>query len=230
MALMAPRVTHYDDDAPVGTPENPSHEIVTLPNVLTFLRLVLTFVFLYLFVTGTQATERTVAVVVYAVAACTDWADGLLARATQTVSWAGKVLDPIVDRALLFTGVLGLALRGELPAWIAVLLVLRDVWLFCGGAVLQHFYRRKPVDVIYLGKVTTALLMTGFTLMMLGVPVLNGLSLVNVPWLPLLNDQPGCLGLLFIYPACVTSVITAAIYTYKAYQYMMESRAAGERL
>ena len=117
MALMAPRVTHYSDDAPVGTPENPSHEIVTLPNVLTFLRLVLTFVFLYLFVTGTQATERTVAVVVYAVAACTDWADGLLARATQTVSWAGKVLDPIVDRALLFTGVLGLALRGELPAY-----------------------------------------------------------------------------------------------------------------
>ena len=230
MALLAPRVTHYSDDAPVGTPENPSHEIVTLPNVITFLRLVLTFVFLYLFVTGSEGTERTVAVVVYAVAACTDWVDGLLARATQTVTWTGKVLDPIVDRALLFTGVLGLALRGELPAWIAVVLVLRDVYLFCGGAVLQHFFRRRPVDVIYLGKVTTALLMTGFCFMMLGVPVLNGFGWVSVPWLPLLNDQPGCIGLLFIYPAVITSLATAAIYTHKAIGYIQESRAAGERL
>ena len=57
--------------------------------------------------------NRVIAIVIYAVAASTDWMDGQIARMTKTVSWLGKVMDPICDRALLFTGVLGLVVRGE---------------------------------------------------------------------------------------------------------------------
>ena len=99
----------------IGTSDYPSNKIFTISNFITFTRLVLTLVFLYLFVTD---NNRVVAIVIYAIAASTDWMDGQIARMTKTVSWLGKVMDPICDRALLFTGVLGLVVRGELPIWV----------------------------------------------------------------------------------------------------------------
>ena len=86
----------------IGTSDYPSNKIFTISNFITFTRLILTLVFLYLFVTD---NNRVVAIVIYAIAASTDWMDGQIARMTKTVSWLGKVMDPICDRALLFTGV-----------------------------------------------------------------------------------------------------------------------------
>ena len=86
----------------IGTSDYPSNKIFTISNFITFTRLILTLVFLYLFVTD---NNRVIAIVIYAVAASTDWMDGQIARMTKTVSWLGKVMDPICDRALLFTGV-----------------------------------------------------------------------------------------------------------------------------
>ena len=83
----------------IGTSDYPSNKIFTISNFITFTRLVLTLVFLYLFVTD---NNRVVAIVIYAIAASTDWMDGQIARMTKTVSWLGKVMDPICDRALLF--------------------------------------------------------------------------------------------------------------------------------
>ncbi len=104
----------------IGTSDYPSNKIFTISNFITFTRLILTLVFLYLFVTD---NNRVIAIVIYAVAASTDWMDGQIARMTKTVSWLGKVMDPICDRALLFTGVLGLVVRGELPIWVCVLVI-----------------------------------------------------------------------------------------------------------
>lgn len=83
----------------IGTSDYPSNKIFTISNFITFTRLILTGVFLYLFVTD---QNRYVALAIYAIAASTDWLDGQIARMTKTVSWLGKMLDPIVDRALLF--------------------------------------------------------------------------------------------------------------------------------
>ena len=104
----------------IGTSDYPSNKIFTISNFITFTRLILTGVFLYLFVTD---QNRYVALAIYAIAASTDWLDGQIARMTKTVSWLGKMLDPIVDRALLFTGVVGLVARGELPLWICLAIV-----------------------------------------------------------------------------------------------------------
>ncbi len=101
----------------IGTSDYPSNKIFTISNFITFLRLILTGVFLYFFVTD---ANRYVALAIYFVAASTDWLDGQIARMTKTVSWLGKMLDPVVDRALLFTGVVGLVARGELPLWICL--------------------------------------------------------------------------------------------------------------
>lgn len=195
--------------APLGTSENPSHQVLTVANVITVLRLILTVVFLVLFV---QHVNRTLALVFYAVAAMTDFLDGQVARRTQTVSWLGKVMDPVMDRVLLFTGVLALLVTGELPLWTAVFVIGRDVYLLIGEMILQR-YRKRPVDVVYVGKAATAALMTGFVLMLLKWPPLSALHIVRVPWLPGLNGTDSCLGVLFVYLGCTLSFITAVVYT-----------------
>ena len=195
--------------APVGTSENPSTQVLTVANVITFCRLALTAIFLLLFIEG---GDRTVALVCYCVAAVTDFLDGQIARRTQTVSWLGKIMDPIMDRVLLFTGVLGLLIVGELPVWVPVFIIGRDVYLGLGGLVLSR-YRERPIDVAYVGKAATALLMFGFCDLLLGLPQIGGLGLVDVPWLPGLNDVPSALGILFVYAGVVCSAITAVVYT-----------------
>lgn len=195
----------------IGTSDYPSNKVFTISNVITTLRLILTFVFLYLFVTD---FNRYIALAIYAVAASTDWLDGQIARMTKTVSWLGKLLDPLVDRALLFTGVVGLVARGELPLWICLVIVGRDLYLFLGNFIVRRFHKR-PIDVVYSGKIATALLMSGFTLMLLGMPMLDGLSLFSTSFLPGLNATAAPLGIFFVYAGVAFSVLTALIYTYK---------------
>ena len=198
----------------IGTSDYPSNRIFTISNFITFARLILTLVFLYLF---TNDFDRYVALSVYAVAASTDWLDGQIARMTRTVSWLGKMMDPIVDRALLFTGVLGLVVRGELPAWVCAVIIGRDVYLAIGGFIVRRFHRR-PIDVVHTGKIATALFMAGFTLMLLGLPVLDGLDLVSAPWLPGLNATAAPLGIFFVYLGIPFSLVTALIYMVKGYR------------
>lgn len=197
----------------IGTSEYPSNEIFTVSNFITAIRLILTLVFLYLFVTD---VNRYVALVIYAVAASTDWLDGQIARRTKTVSWLGKIMDPVVDRALLFTGVLGLVVRGELPAWVCVLIIGRDVFLALGSLIVRRYHRR-PIDVVYIGKAATALLLTGFSFMLLGVPVVPGLSLLPNTWtaFPGLNATPAPFGILLVYAGVVCSMLTAVVYSVK---------------
>ena len=196
-------------DVPVGTSGNPSTQILTVANVITFCRLALTIAFLVLFAGG---EHRALALVCYVVAATTDFLDGQIARRTQTVSWLGKIMDPIMDRVLLFTGVIGLLIVGELPLWVPVFVIGRDAYLAAGSMDLQR-YRRRPVDVSYVGKAATALLMFGFCDLLLGLPQVGGLGLVDVSWLPGLNDQPAALGIFFVYAGALFSAAAAVIYT-----------------
>ena len=200
----------------IGTSDYPSNKIFTISNFITFTRLILTGVFLSLFVTE---FNRYVALVSYAVAASTDWLDGQIARMTKTVSWLGKLLDPIVDRALLFCGVVGLVAREELPLWICLAIVGRDIYLFLGNFVVKRYHKR-PIDVVFVGKLATALLMSGFTLMLLGLPVLDGLCIVpdSLTWLPGLNCTPVPLGIFFVYAGVCCSLLTGLVYTVKGLQ------------
>lgn len=197
----------------IGTSDYPSNKIFTISNFITAIRFILTLVFLYLFVTD---FNRYVALTIYAIAASTDWLDGQIARMTKTVSWLGKIMDPIVDRALLFTGVLGLVARGELPIWVCVVIIGRDIYLACGNAIVRRYHRR-PIDVVYTGKAATALLMSGFSLMLLGLPVVGGLTLTSGAAFPGLNGTSVPVGIFFVYLGVCFSLLTAVIYTVKGF-------------
>lgn len=197
-----------DPDAPVGTSYNPSFKVCTIANIISFSRILLTLAFFFLFI---QHANRFLCVSIYAIAAITDFLDGQIARRTQTVSWVGKLLDPAVDRLLLFTGVVGLWWVGELPLWIPLAIVSRDALVGLGMLAIKK-YRPRPLDVLFIGKVATATLMVGFSWLLLGVPRIEGLGLVNVSWLPLLNGDAACPAILIVYVGVILSITTGVGY------------------
>lgn len=134
---------------------------MTLPNLLTFLRLIL--------VVGVAAAlERPdgnrIALVLFAVAAATDWLDGHLARRLHQTSELGALLDPLVDKVLVTAALVGLAARGVVPAW-AVTLVLAREFLVSGFRVLVA----KTGSILpagWSGKIKTATQMAAITLLL----------------------------------------------------------------
>ena len=193
---------------PVGTPDNPSDKLLTIANFITICRFILTMIFLVLSIRG---EHRDVAVICYIVAAITDFLDGWIARATQTVSWFGKVCDPIMDVILLFVGVIGLVWFGDLPLWMAVFVIGRDLILVGGIMYLRQFWKR-PVDVIFIGKLGTALFMTGFCFVLANLCLVTPPTLIDVSWLPGFNGQQVSIGIYMLYIAIVLATITAVTY------------------
>lgn len=138
-------------------------DVLTVPNLLSVLRLVLVPVFLVLVV----RREDGWAVVTLVVSGVTDFLDGALARRWHQVSRLGQVLDPVADRLFILTTVLGLALRGAIPWWLLLVIVLRDALLSLTIPVLAaHDY--GPLPVHYLGKAATLNLLFSFPLLLLG--------------------------------------------------------------
>lgn len=138
--------------------------IVTVPNLLSFARLFGVPLFLWL-VLVPHADGW--ALVVLMVAGITDWLDGMLARSLNQASKLGQILDPVADRLYILAVVVGLALRDIIPWWLAVMLPLRDVFLFSLVPFLRtRGYSALPVH--FLGKAATASLLYAFPLLLLG--------------------------------------------------------------
>ena len=192
-----------------GTPENPLHTVKTVPNLITARRLLLTIAFLFMY---PLESLRTLACVIFILAASTDWLDGQVARKTHQVSVFGKRFDPVMDRVLIFSGVFALVISGLIPVWVVVFLVGRDVYLGIGGLMLRKV-GRIFIDVVFVGKACTFVLMSGFAVVLLGLFPVPGIGLVDLPWLPGLGSAGVSLGMWAIYVGCVLSLITAVIYT-----------------
>lgn len=197
-----------------------AHDVYTVANIITVLRLVLVpFFFSVLITDGHDILSFSL----FALAASTDWLDGQIARRTGTVTELGKIIDPLVDRLLIAAGVLGLFLVGRLPGWIVAVLFARDAYLLAGAWVLERAHAPR-VPVIYVGKVTTALLLVGFSGAILNMPKVPGLGLVELQALPGLGTTPTALAMWFIYAGLVTSLVTAGMYTVYAYRNLKAAR------
>ncbi len=98
---------------------------MVIPNQLTVLRIILTPVFLFLFISG-DATLVQISLVVFLIAALTDWYDGWLARKFNYITDWGKFMDPLADKILTSTAFFGLVALGVLNLWLVVIIVFRD--------------------------------------------------------------------------------------------------------
>jgi len=123
------------------TPPSGPPPLLNIANVLTGLRLVLVPVFLAALLTdgGTDTGWRLVASGVFAVAAITDRFDGELARSRGLVTAFGTIADPIADKALIGSALIGLSLLGDLWWWITVVILVREIGItLLRFAVLRH--------------------------------------------------------------------------------------------
>jgi cardiolipin synthase len=128
--------------------------VLTIPNLLSFLRIATIPIFVVLIVRH----ETTFAgVILFAVVSATDWLDGAIARATGQVSKLGTLLDPVADRLAIAAGLIALVVRGAFPLWAAAAIVVRDLGVLIAG--LSLLSRRIRIEVRYLGKVATFSLM-----------------------------------------------------------------------
>ena len=146
-----------------GEQPSTSHGILTIPNVLSFVRLLLVPVFGVLIVLNHDGA----AVLVLMVSGFTDYLDGTLARRWGQVTRIGQMLDPIADRLYILTTLLGLAYRDVIPWWLVVVLVARDLVLVLQLLLLTPA-ERAPLEVHFLGKAATACLLYAFPLVLLG--------------------------------------------------------------
>src|SRR4051812_15885160 len=113
---------------PASQPAQTAH-VVNIANALTLIRLLLVPVFVVvLFANGGHSSGwRVWAFVVFAVATITDFVDGDLARSRGLVTDVGKVADPIADKALTGAALIGLSSLGDLPWWVTVVILIREI-------------------------------------------------------------------------------------------------------
>ena len=99
---------------------------MTLPNQLTILRIILTPVFLYFFLSDNPLFIQ-ISLAIYIVAALTDWYDGWLARKFNYITEWGKFWDPLADKILTSVVFIGFVIVGLLPLWMVILIIFRDL-------------------------------------------------------------------------------------------------------
>ena|ERR1700754_623290 len=139
--------------------------VVTVPNALSVLRLILVPVFLYLLLVA-HANGWAVGVLMFS--GFSDWADGKIARLVDNQSSRlGALLDPLVDRVYMITVPLAFGVAGIVPWWLILILIGRDAVL---AATLPVVRSRglSALPVSYIGKGATFALMSAFPLILLG--------------------------------------------------------------
>lgn len=137
--------------------------IWTVPNLLSFLRLLGVPVFLWL-VLGPKADGWAIALLF--VAGFTDWLDGKIARAWNQTSKLGRIIDPAADKLYVFATLIGLLLREVIPWWLVAIILARELFVVCFFPVLRK-YGYKALPVHFLGKAAMANLMYAFPLLFL---------------------------------------------------------------
>jgi len=141
-----------------------SHRVLTIPNVISIIRLAGVPLFLWLILVP---EADGLALAVLAISGASDYADGYLARKLNQTSKLGAILDPVADRLYILSTVIGLGIRDIIPWWVAIILPARDAFLWCLVPFLRtRGYSALPVH--FLGKAATANLLYAFPLLLLG--------------------------------------------------------------
>ena len=140
------------------------NRLLTVPNVLSGIRLVLIPVVVYLLLVP-HADAWAAAILMFSGAS--DWADGKIARLLNQSSRLGELLDPAVDRLYMVTVLIAFGLRGLVPWWIIAILLARDV-LLAAELPLLRTRGFTALPVLYIGKAATFALMSAFPLILLG--------------------------------------------------------------
>ena len=144
----------------MSVPTSPKSEdqILTVPNLITLVRLLCLPVFVWLLL----GRENPLAAgALLGALGATDWVDGWYARRFNAVSNFGKIFDPVVDRLLFFVSIVAIIIAGSAPLWFCIAVLVREVALSLATLVLASLGARR-IDVTWIGKAATFGLMFAF--------------------------------------------------------------------
>ncbi|UVI34810.1 CDP-diacylglycerol--glycerol-3-phosphate 3-phosphatidyltransferase [Brevibacterium spongiae] len=210
-----------NDRVEAGASQQPAAEPSpwNVPNALTVLRILMVPVFLVLLLAngGDDVTTRWWALVVFLLAMLTDKIDGDLARKYNLVTNFGKIADPIADKSLMAAALIGLAVIVELPWWVPVIILVREL----GITVLRFFMIRIIVmPASRGGKIKTVLQTVAIGLFLLLYPLANVVPSV-VTFILLI------LAWVIMTAAIVVTLVTGIDYCVQAAKTYREAKAGG---
>jgi cardiolipin synthase len=143
--------------APVASSEH-LDRILTVPNLVTLVRLLCIPLFLWLLF---GAHRQTASAFLLGALGATDWVDGFVARRYHQVSTLGKVIDPVADRLLVITSVVAITVYGAVPVWFGAATLAREL-LVSAAVLLLASLGAARMDVIWVGKAGTFALMFAY--------------------------------------------------------------------
>jgi cardiolipin synthase len=150
--------------------------ILTVPNLITLVRLACLPLFLYVLF---GRDNRAAAAGLLAALGATDWVDGYVARRYHQVSTLGKILDPVADRLLFFVGVGAIVIDQSAPLWFSIAVLARE--LFVSIAVIGlAALGAKRIDVTWFGKAGTFCLMVAFPMFLASYSTVSWATLAEV--------------------------------------------------
>jgi cardiolipin synthase len=185
--------------------------VVTIPNVISVIRLLMIPVFLYLLF---GRDNRAAAAWLLAFLGATDWVDGYIARHFDQTSTLGKILDPTADRLLLLVGVGGVLVDGTIPTAVAVLVLVREGVVAIAALALAAMGARR-IDVTWYGKAGTFWLMFAIPLFLASRSTLG--------W----RHTAAVFAWLTVIPGIVLGYIAAAQYIPLGRRALREGRVEG---
>ncbi|MGQ0542232.1 MAG: CDP-alcohol phosphatidyltransferase family protein [Blastocatellia bacterium] len=162
------------------------NNVLTIPNLLTFLRMALIPVFAILLVYGREGW----ALVVFTLAGVSDGVDGFVARRLKQESELGTIIDPIADKLLMTTAFVMLTIPGVLspgrhlpvPFWVTASVIGRDVLIVTVAGAINVMTGFRGFQPSLLGKISTFVQITGVILILVAAvfPSLRGFYLPTV--------------------------------------------------
>lgn len=181
-------------------------------NIVTVARILLAPVFVYLLIVdaGDNGVFRWVAAGLFLVAILTDAVDGFLARDRNLVTDQGKLLDPIADKVLIGGALVGLSILGELPWWVTVVILVREVGITVWRLVAL---RNHVIPAGILGKVKTWVQAIAIGFALVPFPVLLG------EWMNVVN-------FVLMSAAVVLTLISGVEYLWHAWKADRAKKAA----
>lgn len=136
------------------------------PNIITVARIIATPFFLWMLLAdgGQGGPLRWASAVFFVLAIATDAWDGHLARSRGLITDLGKLLDPIADKALTGAALVGLSILGELPWWVTIVVLVREIGITVHRLMIAH---DVVVAAAWMGKLKTVVQAVAITLALL---------------------------------------------------------------
>lgn len=188
---------------------------LNIPNLLTWLRILLIPVFVAMFYLPQDWFSvhevNYIATLIFAAAAITDWLDGYLARALNQTSAFGAFLDPVADKLMVAAALVLLVKLQRVDAGIALIIIGREIAISALREWMAGLGKSKNVAVSFVGKLKTTAQMAAIPLLLYHDKIGNRL-----------DSQ--AIGTIFIYVAAVLTLWSMGYYLKKAWPQIVEQK------